>query len=473
MRKINLLTGIGLGILSGPLLAQTKVKPNIVILFVDDLGWTSLGYMTPEVHTPNIDKLKEDGMYFSRTYVSTATSSPSRASLYTGKEAVRCGFVRHIPENPDRLPYHYLLSDPGEMPSRNWLELNEITYAERLHNAGYYNYFIGKWHLGYEKYFPIHQGFDAQYGVGEQGHPKHYIAPFFKSDNPLLVFKNGEYLTDVLTDEAVRFINDRKNNKQPFLLNLAYFTVHGPHQGRADLVAKYEKEGLTGRYAQFAAMCTSLDQSVGRIRKELKNSGLDKNTVIIFASDQGGAFTNAPLRGGKMGGDALAEGGSRVPMIIYDPFISNAGKECKTPVMTYDIYPTIVEMAECNPCSDKQINGVSLLPLLKGETMAKRDLFLYRSYEDQNDAIIDGDWKLIKYRSGKLQLYNLSEDIGETTNLIEKYPQRTKSMLSRLQCWERNAIPDELLRNQHDRACVYGSATVKERELFKRTSRTN
>ncbi len=438
---------------------SSEAKPNIVMLFVDDLGWTSLGYKSPELHTPNIDALKNQGMYFSRAYVSTATSSPSRASLYTGKEAVRCGFVRHIPDNPERLPYNYWTTDPGDMPSRNWMRLDEITYAERLREVGYYNYFIGKWHLGFEPYLPVHQGWDAQYGTGEQGHPKHYIAPFFGQGNPLPQFTHQEYLTDVLTDEAVHFLTT-SDSKQPFMLNLSYYTVHGPHQGRPDLVARYKKEGLTGAYAQFAAMVTALDESVGRIREALEKAGLADNTIIIFTSDQGGAFSNAPLRGGKMGGDTLAEGGSRVPLIIYDPMMNLAGQTCDTPVMTYDLYPTIMELAEKAPCHDKQIDGVSLIPLLKGQSIAKRDLFMIRSYEDQNDAIIDGAWKLIKYRSGKLQLYNVVDDISETKNLIDQYPDKKASMLKRLERWEREAIPCELLKNQHDRA-NWGGPTGK------------
>ncbi|MFA6675974.1 MAG: sulfatase [Bacteroidales bacterium] len=425
-------------------------RPNIVVLFVDDLGWTSLGYQDKTFHTPNIDALQKQGTYFSRAYVSTATSSPSRASLYTGKQAVRCGFVRHIPDNPDRLEYNYWTTDPGDMPSRNWMKLDEITFAERLHEIGYYNYFIGKWHLGHAPYFPIHQGWDAQYGSGEYGHPGSYIAPFFKKDNPIPEFHNKEYLTDVLTDEAVRFIKKEKHT-QPFLLNLSYYTVHSPHQGRPDLVAKYKKEGLTGEFLKFAAMVTALDESVGRVRKALEESGLADNTIIVFASDQGGMFYNTPLRGGKIGGDTLAEGGCRIPLIIYNPLLPNAAKSCSTPVMTYDIYPTILEFAEGFPCRDRQIDGVSLIPLMKGKTIADRDLFMIRSYEDQNDAIIHGDYKLIKYRSGKLQLYNVKQDISETHNLVDEMPDKCNEMLMRLDRWEREDIPGELLRNQHDR----------------------
>ena len=193
-------------------------QPNIVMLFVDDLGWSDLGYQNSEFETPNIDKLKHDGLYFSRTYVSTATSSPSRASLLTGKEALRCGFVRHIYDNPDREEFQTMAKDPGHMKSRGWLPLDEITYAERLKEFGYYNYFVGKWHLGHEPYYPIHQGFDAMYGTCEHGHPNSYYQPFFKTENPFPDTSNSEYLTDKLTEGAVGFI-EHCAYKQPFQID--------------------------------------------------------------------------------------------------------------------------------------------------------------------------------------------------------------------------------------------------------------
>jgi len=452
--------------------------PNIVILFVDDLGWTDLGYQNPQLHTPHINQLKSEGLYLSRAYVSTATSSPSRASLLTGKEAVRTGFVRHIPDNPDRKEYHYLASDPAQMPSRNWLKLNETTYAERLHELGYKSLFLGKWHLGHEGYFPINQGFDEMYGTCEHGHPNSYYAPFFNTHNPLPNAKPGvDYITDMLTDKAVDYIDTYKGNK-PFLLNMSYYTVHGPHVGRKDFLKQYQQEGIKVRaknqpnitdpvyrkrldnmdssYPDFAAMVSALDESVGRIREALIKKGFDKNTMIIFTSDQGGTFTNAPLNGGKMGGFTDYEGGSRVPMIIYYPGMQAMGTEDQTPVETLDLYPTMVELASRKPCKEKQLNGESLLPLLEGETLAPRDLFLYRSYENQNDAIISGDWRLIKYRDGNCELFNIRQDEGQEHNLIARYPERAASLKTRLLEWEREAIPGELLLDEHAKGFTTG-----------------
>lgn len=426
----------------GGVMAQ---QPNFVLFFVDDLGWADLGYQSSKFQTPNIDSLKTDGMYFSRAYVSTATSSPSRASLLTGKEALRCGFVRHIDHDTHRNEFQISKTDPGKMRSRAWLPLEEITYAERLKEFGYYNYFVGKWHLGHEPYFPIYQGFDEMYGTCEYGHPNNYYFPFFKTENPFPNANDDDYLTDLLTKGAVDFINSY-NRKSPFLLNIWYYTVHSPHIGKKDLVKKYLKKGYSHKEAQYASMIETLDNSIGIVRSAIKTKGIEDNTIIIFISDQGGAFKNGILRGGKLGGDALAEGGSRVPMIIYAPGMKGMKKTYEKPVQTIDIYPTLVELASNKKCKDKQINGVSLCPVLKGKDIKNRDLFLHRSYEDQNSAIINGDWKLIKYRSGKLELYNLGQDISESNNLIDKEKALADKMLNRLNEWQKEATPKELVQ---------------------------
>jgi len=424
--------------------SELTKKPNFIILFVDDLGWADLEHRNPIFHTPNVSRLKDEGMEFSRAYISTATCSPSRASLLLGKESARIQLVRHITHENEMgtnsKEFNLWETDPAQMPSRNWLPLEETTYAERLKDFGYYSTFIGKWHLGHEPYHPIHQGFDVQYGTGNHGHPDNYYSPSFKHGNPLADIPDGKYLTDTLTDNAVHFI-ESYDRDQPFMLNLWYYNVHSPFIGRNDLVEKYEKQGLEGKYAEYAAMISAMDESVGRVMDALEKKGIADETVVIFLSDQGGYFSNAPLRGGKIGGQTICEGGSRVPMIIKYPGIANAGAVCDTPVQSIDVYPTLLELASGKRILDPGVTGKSLVPLLTGGEIEPRNLYFYRSYEDQYTAVISGDWKLIKYRSGKFELFDLKNDIGESLNLVEEEPGLFEKMKTDLNHWERVAVP--------------------------------
>ncbi len=420
-------------------------QPNIVLFFVDDLGWGDVGYRNPKFHTPNIDQLREEGMDFRRAYISTPTCSPSRASLLTGKESVRLQLVRHIPHEDEygrnSKKYHLWPTDPAQMPSMNWLPLEETTYAERLGELGYYNIFIGKWHLGHEPFYPDKQGFDETFGVSNFGHPKSYYPAYFKEPNPLNKMSDGNYLTDVLTDRAVEFVNDYKG-ASPFMLSFYYYNVHGPHVGRRDWLQRYREEGLEGRIANYAAMLSTLDESIGRVRSALEANDLAENTVVIFLSDQGGYFSNAPLRGGKRGGFSLCEGGARVPFIVHYPKLVEANTACDVPVQSIDLFPTLIELASRKKCRNKSINGKSLLPLLLGKKMGTRNLFFYRSYEDQYAAIMHGDWKLIKYRSDAYEMFNLDRDPEETNNLIGSVLRQEHRLKKRLAKWEADVAED-------------------------------
>ena len=275
------------------------------------------------------------------------------------------------------------------------------------------------------------------------GHPKNYYHPFWPNNNPLKsICESGDYITDVLTRGAERFILEYEK-PQPFMLSFWYYTVHSPHIGRDDLVAKYKGNGLTGRDAEYAAMVTTLDESVGRVMMALEQRGIADNTVIILTSDQGGAFDNSPLSGGKLGGNTLGEGGSRVPFMISYPGVTSSGAECDTPIQTIDVFPTLIEIASGRRCRDKQIQGVSLVPLLKGRQIADRNLYFYRSYEDQYCSVLNGDWKLIKYRSGEYRLYNLETDLSETKNLVGTSPKMFNRLKKELNDWEAKAVhPD-------------------------------
>lgn len=429
-------------------IAVVQEQPNIVLLFVDDWGWADVGFRNPIFHTPNIDQLKKDGLNFERAYIATPTCSPSRASLLTGKEPVRFQMTRHIIDNKEKAAkagdgeFNLWPKDPVQRPSRNWLPLEEVTYAERLKEFGYYNMFMGKWHLGDEKYHPTQQGFDAQFGTTNAGHPRSYYPPFFKPEQDPMGFANNykdEYLTDVLTVGAEKFISEY-DKEQPFMLSMWYYNAHGPFVGRKDWLEKYKAEGLEGDYAEYAAMVSAMDESVGRVRKALEQKGISENTIVILMSDQGGKFTNAPLSGGKIG-NTLGEGGARVPFIVNYPGVTKSGSVTNTPVQSVDLYPTLVEIASGKQCTDTQINGKSLIPLLKGQKMASRNLYFFRSYEDQYTSVINGDWKLVKYHSGKFQLFNVSEDISEDRNLIDSELEKAKQLKDDLLKWEGQAVP--------------------------------
>jgi arylsulfatase A-like enzyme len=420
-----------------------STRPNIVLLFVDDMGWADLGYRNSEFYTPNIDRLKEEGMDFQRAYIATPTCSPSRASILTGKEPIRMEMPRHIGEEDEfgrnTQKYSYWKTDPVQRNSINWLPLEEVTYAERLKDYGYYNMFIGKWHLGNEPYHPVQQGFDEQYGTANFGHPANYYNPYFREPNPLKEITDKKYLTDVLTNKADDFISNYDKTK-PFMLSMWYYNVHSPFIGRKDLIERYKQLGWEDSYANYGAMVTAMDESVGRIRKALKEKGIADNTVILFISDQGGFFTNYPLRGQKIG-NTLGEGGARVPFIMYYPGVTSPGSICETPIQTIDVFPTLMEIASGTHYTNDRIQGKSLMPLVREEKFPERNLYFFRAYEDQYAAIISGDWKLIKYHKGPDELYNIKNDQSEINNLINVETETAKRLKEELKRWEEEAVP--------------------------------
>ncbi|NDV61542.1 sulfatase [Puniceicoccales bacterium CK1056] len=410
-------------------------RPNIVLLFVDDLGWSDLGYRNPGVvETPHIDQLAREAMDFEQCTIATPTCSPSRGTLLTGKHPVRLGLVRHISGGPEE-EFSYWKTDPAQVPSRNWMELEHITYAEALKEFGYYNQFIGKWHLGHEPYHPVEQGFDSQIGTTNRGHPGSYYPDYFP-DSEVFEEEESAYLTDKLTDAAVGFI-ESYDKPQPFMLSFWYYSVHSPHIGRKDYVEHFKKKGFEGKYAEYLAMIKSVDDSVGRIRGALESKGIADETILIFLSDQGSYFENKPLRGGKMH-DTLFEGGARVPFLFYWPGVTEPVKNTSI-VQSTDLFPTLVEIAGGDPGEYPDVDGVSLLNVLRNNTQLERGrpIFGYRAYEDLYASVRNGDWKLLGYRSGKLELYKIDTDIGESSDVSSEFPGRTEEMKAMLVDWER------------------------------------
>ncbi|MEM1443395.1 MAG: sulfatase [Verrucomicrobiota bacterium] len=428
-----------------PLASPASEKPNIVLFFVDDLGWTDVGFRSDRFETPNIDALAKDGISFEQAYVASPTCSPSRSTLVTGQHTARIRMVRHIPKAVEHSKeFNLLPTDPAQFPSRNWLPLEHTTYAEALGELGYYNLFVGKWHLGHEEFHPVHQGFDRQIGTSNDGAPKSYYPPYFRGELPILKnVKPDQYLTDRLTDDTIDFIG-LHDKELPFMISLWYYAVHKPHVAHEDYLDASEAKGLSEDDAKYATMIRAVDESVGRIRKTLEDRGIAENAVIIFTSDQGSWFENPPYRGSKRV-DTLGEGGARVPFFIAWPGVTPTDAQNQSLVQTTDLFPTLVEIAGGNPLDYENLDGVSLLPILAENKTLDRGtpLFGYRAYQDLYVSVREGPWKLLGYRSGKSELYHVEDDRFEKNDLTEQHPEKAKELISKLIEWEKEMQVEE------------------------------
>jgi arylsulfatase A-like enzyme len=439
-------------------------KPNIVFILIDDMGWKDLGcYGSTFYETPNCDKLASQGVRFTNAYAACPVCSPTRASILTGKYPARLHLTDWLPGRAD-MPSQKLLR-----PKFNqFLPSEETTLADALKPLGYTSASIGKWHLGGKDYYPEKHGFDLNIGGNERGSPPTYFYPY-KGKNGVGVpgledGAEGEYLTDRLTDEAVKFI--AANKDRPFFLYFAHYAVHIPLEAKKDVVEKYRAKGKPGDEQNnpiYGAMVESVDDSVGRVLKELDDLKIADRTIVFFMSDNGGlsvkegantpSTSNAPLRAGK---GYLYEGGVREPMMVRWPGVAKPGV-CDAPVCSIDFYPTIVEMVGApvgarsgDRAPTRAVDGVSLAPLLRGEGEPKRDALYwhYPHYSNQggrpSGAVRQGDFKLIEfYEDGKLELYNLKEDIGEQHDSAEKMPEKTKELHGMLKAW-RTAVDAQM-----------------------------
>jgi len=429
-------------------------KPNFVFFLVDDLGWRDVGcYGTKFYETPAIDRLASEGMRFTDAYAACPVCSPTRASILTGKYPARLNLTDWIPGHKPKDPKLLVPAFHQELP------LAEVTIAEALKAAGYACASIGKWHLGGEPYYPDKQGFDLNVGGTAKGQPPRYFSPYgipTLADGP-----KGEYLTDRLADEAEKFIE--QNRDRPFFLYLPHFAVHTPIQGKEEITAKYARKPPDGdqKNATYAAMIESVDDSVGRVMKKLQDLGLADRTVLFFMSDNGGlagVTSNAPLRGGK---GTLYEGGIREPMIVKWPGVVRSGTTASTPVTSTDFYPTILEMAGLPPKPEQHVDGLSLVPLLKESGPLRRDT-LYWHYPHYHrttpaGALLHGDWKLIEYfEDGRLELYNLRDDIGEQHDLASAMPEKARELQKMLADWRRSVSAQMPARKEPTRPGAKG-----------------
>lgn len=439
--------------LFNPTLVDAAAPPrlNVVLILADDLGWTDLGcYGSTYYESPNVDRLARDGVRFTQNYSACTVCSPTRAALLTGKYPARLHVTDWIPGLPPENP-KLLVPDWTK-----YLPLPEVTIAQALHPAGYFSASIGKWHLGGEAYWPDKHGFDINIAGTGAASPTSYFAPYHIATLP--EGPTGEYLTDRLGDEAVRFLEQHKD--QPFFLYFPHFAVHLPVQGKEALVEKYRTKRQPGQLqknAGYAAMIESLDDTVGRIRRKLDELKLADHTIVIFASDNGGRVpttSNKPLRVGK---GSCYEGGTRVPLIVYWPGVTKAGSVEETPVISMDLFPTILEMAGIADMAHSGMDGVSLVPLLRRSGKLERDALFwhyphYQHYQlggtTPYGAIRAGDFKLIEfYDDMRVELYNLHDDIGEEHNLAAQMPAKADELRARLHAWRKEVGAQMPTRN--------------------------
>ncbi|MFW5915820.1 MAG: sulfatase, partial [Planctomycetota bacterium] len=394
----------------------TNNMPNIVFILIDDLGWMDVGCQGSRSYlTPNIDHLADEGMRFTDAYAACTVCSPTRASIMTGKYPARLNLTDWISGHEH--PWAKL-----RVPDwTQYLPHDETALARAFSNAGYNTFFTGKWHLGGRQYYPDKHGFDVNIGGCHRGLPPSYFSPYgieTLEDGP-----EGEYLTDRLTDEAIRMME--KSGDEPFFLYLSHYAVHTPLEAKEEIVQKYlEKDANKHLNEVYAAMIESTDRSVGRVLHKLEDMELAEDTIVVFFSDNGGltrVTSNAPLRHGK---GSPYEGGHRVPLIIRWPGHADAGSTCQEPVISNDFYPTLLEACGLPPMPRQHCDGRSLVPLLKGEERLHREA-LYWHYPHYHfstpyAAVRSGDYKLIEYFEGRrVELYNLADDIGESNDLAE------------------------------------------------------
>jgi arylsulfatase A-like enzyme len=443
-----------------------ELPPNVVLILIDDLGWTDLGSYGSSFHeTPNVDRLAAEGLRFADAYAAAPVCSPTRASLMTGKSPARLRITNFIPGSgaPDGSPV---------VPPADWvraLPAAEETLAERLKLAGYATGIFGKWHLGDPA--PAGQGFDEDRSDGFWSWVRYWIPPIL-FDTYL-----GDYYPDVLSRGAVDFIERHAGQERPFFLLLSHNTVHVPIQAKPEKVARYEakrNELRPGPDEQanpvYAAMVESMDESVGRVMGALDRLGIADDTLLVFGSDNGGltiaeplfsghfrhtpATTVAPLRGGK---GYLYEGGLRVPWIVRLPGVTPAGAVSEEPIVTHDLFPTLAEIAGV-PAEDSSLDGRSLAPLLRdpNASLGRDALFFhYPHYSNQGGrpggAIRAGRFKLIeRYDDDSLELYDLEDDAGEQRNLAAERPKLAAELARRLAKW-RESVGAQMTEPNPDR----------------------
>jgi len=428
---------------------------NIVFIFIDDMGWTGTSYMGSGYYeTPRIDALSREGMVFTSAYTSAPNCSPTRACLLSGQYGPRHG--KYTNSDPSRKPS---LERLIPIENKNYLPPEIVTIAESLKPAGYATACVGKWHLGTKaEYLPPSQGFD-------------YVVS--RDDIPAEPDVDPKRI-DAFTDRAIVFMESSVNKNRPFFLYMAHHTVHGPVEATEEKIAEYEgKEPWDGHTdPNYAAMTEHTDDGVGRLLDKIDELGIRDNTVVVFYSDNGGPHgltSNYPLRGAK---GMLYEGGIRVPMTIRWPGVVRPGTICDEPITSVDFYPTLLEMASAPNPAGHILDGLSIVPLLKGAKKLNRQAIFWHfpAYLQGTDAtgardtdfrtkpvgaIRKGNWKLLQYFEElefgdgplpQLELYDLENDIDESNNLADAMPEKRDELLAALVAWRQSVnapVPTE------------------------------
>ncbi len=423
-------------ILSGwPAISRgAEEKPNILFILADDLGYGDLGcYGCEDIRTPHLDRLAAEGVMFTDYYANGPVCSPTRAAFMTGRYQQRLGM-----ENAIKYQEH-----------GRGLPEDGLTLADALHSAGYVTGLSGKWHLGYDhERKPRQQGFDHFFGLLSGNH--HYFEHMDRIGVYDLWLENDTverdgYTTDLLTEDAISFIE--AHQKEPFFLYLSHAAPHFPWIGPDDrdmVVKPKDKSWQTGSRETYIAMVERVDQSTGEVLAKLKELGMEENTLVIFSSDNGGHTwsSNAPLRGDK---GTTWEGGIRVPCIAKWPGVLPAGETTSQVTITMDWTATFRRLAGL-PEDPAGEDGIDLMPILTGKAPVQDRTLFWRRITDENRkvdepsrAVRDGKWKLNEFtqEGGERYLFDLSQDMSETTNVIAEHPEVAKALSAKLDAWEK------------------------------------
>jgi arylsulfatase A-like enzyme len=414
---------------------EPPAKPNIVLILADDMGWNDVGYHGSEIRTPAIDRLAKAGVRLEQFYAQSICS-PTRACLLTGRHTLRYGFQTGVV-----LPW-----------AEYGLPTTETTLAEALKSAGYSTAICGKWHVGHNeaKYLPTRRGFDRAYGyyngaIDHFTHMRDEGLDWQRNDSPL---EEDGYATTLIAREAVRVI-ERHDDSKPLFLYVAFSAPHQPLQAPAEYLERY-RNIENGPRRRYAAMVTCMDDAIAEILRTLEKRGLDKQTLVLFLSDNGAEThigNNRPYRGGK---GELYEGGIRVPALASWPGVL-ASRVVNEPLIAADLYPTLLSLAGAPPQNAPRLDGLNAWPALsQGAALQRKEILLEASAV--RGAIRAGEWKLVfnghlngleaaKRGRDTYELFNLSADPGERQDLAARYPKIRDGLKARLEAYQNQSIP--------------------------------